>query len=76
MEHVHISDNNGSDDAHLPLGEGRLDLRPFAEFLRAFEGPVVLEIEHVKCPGEKALESKKWLESRLAELYKASGTAS
>lgn len=76
IEHVHISDNNGSDDAHLPLGEGRLDLRPFAEFLRAFEGPVVLEIEHVKCPGEKALESKKWLESRLAELYKASGTAS
>lgn len=75
IEHVHISDNNGSDDAHLPLGEGTLDLEPFADFLKAFEGPVVLEIEDVKCPGEKAIQSKEWLEGQLARLRKTSDTA-
>lgn len=73
--HVHISDNNGSDDARLPLGEGTLELEPFADVLKAFEGPVVLEIEHVKCPGEKALESKKWLEGQLARLRRTSDAA-
>jgi sugar phosphate isomerase/epimerase len=52
--HIHLSDNRGKGrDSHAPLGEGML---PFAEFVRALDGPalrsIALEIE----PGTRADE--------------------
>lgn len=65
IRHVHLSDHCGDGDSHLPLGEGTLDLGPFQDFLRTFEGPVVMEIEDVTDPGKKSVASRKWLETRL-----------
>lgn len=66
IHEVHISDNNGLDDSHLPMGEGVLTLDPeVLGFLREFEGPIVLEIEDIDDPEGKAIASKKWLEDVL-----------
>lgn len=61
ISHVHISDNDGIEDTHLPMGHGKLEVERYLPFLRAFDGPIVMEIEDVKTPGKMALESKEWL---------------
>ncbi|MEW6228458.1 MAG: sugar phosphate isomerase/epimerase family protein [Bacillota bacterium] len=66
IRHVHISDNNGLDDAHLPMGQGMLQVERFLPLLRAFEGPIVLEIEDVEDPVRSARESRAWLERYLS----------
>ncbi len=46
---VHVSDNTGDVDRHLPIGEGNLDLRAVMRSLRkrAFAGVLTVEV----CPG-------------------------
>lgn len=64
--HVHISDNDGFEDTHLPMGHGKLEVARFLPFLRTFDGPIVMEIEDVRNPGEMALESREWLGMHLS----------
>jgi sugar phosphate isomerase/epimerase len=42
--HLHVHDNDGSGDAHLPVGEGTIDYAAHADFLAAFTGTVCLEV--------------------------------
>ncbi|AOY58429.1 sugar phosphate isomerase [Desulfococcus multivorans] len=46
IHHLHISDNNGRRDEHLPVGQGSLDFNATAEALRrsGYDGTVTLEI--------------------------------
>ncbi len=46
IKHVHIHDNFGDDDAHLPLGEGSIDLKRVVNNLESknFDGIYILEV--------------------------------
>jgi len=43
IRHIHLTDNFGKTDDHLPLGEGDYDYSTFAEFLRSFPHVITLE---------------------------------
>jgi len=64
--HLHLHDNYGFKDDHLPPGEGKIDFRPIVDALRAidFEGQVILEVWSPERPqesGAKALEEARKL---------------
>ena len=44
--HVHVHDNDGTADQHLPLGEGTLDVAAAARALHAqqYDGLVTIEV--------------------------------
>lgn len=46
IRHLHVSDNRGKRDDHLPLGQGSLDFPAAADALRAagYDGTITLEI--------------------------------
>ena len=46
IKHVHIHDNFGDDDAHLPLGEGSIDLKRVVNNLESknFDGIYIIEV--------------------------------
>ena len=64
LEHVHLHDNNGYDDLHLPMGAGNIDWDRLLSVLKTFyDGTITLEIfskdkEYVLYSKEKLLE--KW----------------
>lgn len=65
--HVHIHDNRGTWDDHLPPGEGRIDWTEIATTLSAiqFDGWLMLEL---KCPEGDAAEYFRDALARTAEL--------
>ena len=46
IKHVHIHDNNGDDDTHLPLGEGSIDLNTIVNTLESknYKGIYIIEV--------------------------------
>lgn len=46
IKHIHIHDNFGDDDAHLPLGEGNIDLKRIVNTLESknFDGIYTIEV--------------------------------
>ncbi len=46
LDHVHVSDNSGVRDEHLPVGEGSIDFRSLARALRSinYQDTITLEI--------------------------------
>ena len=46
LRHVHLHDNRGTDDLHLPLGAGTLDLESCVRSLKAagYDGTITLEV--------------------------------
>jgi len=45
IEHLHIHDNHGDHDAHLPVGSGSIDFNPVADFLAARTPIPVITLE-------------------------------
>lgn len=37
IEHIHLHDNNGEEDEHLPLGEGKINFEQVAKWLKQIE---------------------------------------
>ena len=66
LDHLHASDNHGTRDDHLPLGEGSLPLADTVAALNRidYDGTVTLEIFGQS--GPRILESR----ARLAELFR------
>ena len=60
LVHVHLHDNRGLKDNHLPPGEGEMDFNPLIEALKelGFQGQVILEIWN---PGNPEIAGKKAL---------------
>jgi sugar phosphate isomerase/epimerase len=60
---VHYHDNNGNDDAHLPIGEGNINWNDFATKIKEikFCGPFISECRNIK-PSEATNYLKKYLE--------------
>lgn len=50
IRHIHINDNNGTEDSHLPLGDGVIDWKLFFALRRELtpEASVLLEISSAK----------------------------
>jgi sugar phosphate isomerase/epimerase len=44
IRHIHFTDNNGTQDDHLPIGDGNSDYSGFISFIRAFPYIVTLEV--------------------------------
>ena len=44
IRHLHVTDNLGKKDDHLPVGDGNLDYTPFLDFLRDFPYMMTLEL--------------------------------
>lgn len=60
LAHIHLHNNNGQTDDHLPLPEGRLDFAPLVTALRhmAFTGQAALEIYTAAQQEEALLHSR------------------
>jgi len=44
IRHIHFTDNNGTEDDHLPIGDGNSDYSGFMSHIRAFPYIVTLEV--------------------------------
>jgi sugar phosphate isomerase/epimerase len=44
INHLHLHNNHGLDDEHLPTDQGTIDYTPLARYLRTFTGTICLEI--------------------------------
>ena len=53
--HMHVSDNFGTDDLHLPVGDGNLDWKKVLNGANDYEGLVVIEVYTVEA-GIKSME--------------------
>ncbi len=60
---VHVHDNNGDRDAHLPIGDGEIDFNRVLEGLKGYKGKMVIESRSLN----DAIKGKK----RLLELLDA-----
>jgi sugar phosphate isomerase/epimerase len=58
IRHMHLHDNDGTEDRHLGIGEGTLNLKKIIPNLRKFSGYIILETKDENC----ALTSKERLE--------------
>ncbi|MFQ5815695.1 MAG: sugar phosphate isomerase/epimerase family protein [Candidatus Hydrothermarchaeaceae archaeon] len=62
LSHVHVHDNDGRDDQHLPIGAGRIDWKlVLKELKRVYDGTITLEIhsqdrDYLEVSREKFLE--------------------
>jgi sugar phosphate isomerase/epimerase len=60
LSHMHIHDNNGSHDEHLPIGEGNIDWKKLMESLSGYKGLMVTEMGSVD-EGRQCIEYLKSL---------------
>ncbi|MDG6244729.1 MAG: sugar phosphate isomerase/epimerase [Methanolobus sp.] len=44
IKHMHIHDNHGAHDEHLPLGQGNIDWKKFMESISGYKGRLVTEM--------------------------------
>jgi len=45
LKHVHLSDNKGSEDLHLPMGVGNIDWKKILKILKKYyRGTITLEV--------------------------------
>jgi sugar phosphate isomerase/epimerase len=52
LEHLHIQDNHGDKDEHLPLGGGTLDVQAFADALAKIAYTGIYMFELCPCPSD------------------------
>jgi sugar phosphate isomerase/epimerase len=50
LKHVHLHDNHGQSDQHLPVGKGSIDFDPFFEALNKYVPEVTVSIEVIAEP--------------------------
>jgi sugar phosphate isomerase/epimerase len=56
IKEVHLSDNNGKEDSHMPLGDGSIDFEKlFDEIVKRREEPIFTIESHSKECLEKSL---------------------
>lgn len=64
---IHISDNHGKNDEHLPVGMGNISYQPVLSYLKNFSGMIVHEIQYPKDDEWATVESKKNLDKILSD---------
>jgi sugar phosphate isomerase/epimerase len=61
IRHIHLTDNFGQRDDHLPLGDGNYDYSEFAGFLKEFPHVITLEVVHMGTTPEHILRGRQAL---------------
>jgi sugar phosphate isomerase/epimerase len=61
IRHIHLTDNLGQKDDHLPLGDGNYDYSEFADFLKKFPHVITLEVVHMGITPEHILRGRQAL---------------
>jgi len=61
--HIHLSDNFGEKDDHLPLGDGNYDYSEYVDFLKGFEHVITLEVIDVGTDPEPVLRCRRALKA-------------
>jgi sugar phosphate isomerase/epimerase len=64
--HVHLSDNFGEKDDHLPLGDGNYDYSDYIDFLKNFDHVITLEVIDIGTDPEPVLRCRRALQKLLA----------
>lgn len=68
LVHIHLHDNHGKEDEHLPLGMGKIDLRKVISFLKGVEYGRTITFEVFTSRSEavrsRELFKKRWLRGR------------
>jgi sugar phosphate isomerase/epimerase len=67
IRHIHVSDNFGRESSHFELGKGNIELRPAVDFLKGFDGMIVLEVIDPGDAEGPVLRSREYLENILSE---------
>lgn len=60
LSHMHIHDNNGAHDEHLPIGQGNIDWKKLMESLSGYKGLMVTEMGSID-EGKQCIEYLKKL---------------
>ena len=62
IKHIHLSDNGGRGDDHQVIGRGTADYTPYTDFLKSFQGLIVLEVMGLaEDSRSRALESREYV---------------
>lgn len=62
IRQIHINDNNGVKDEHLPVGEGKIDWEIYKDIIKKGKVDIVHEIYNIKKPEEATILSRNNLE--------------
>ncbi len=69
IKNVHLHDNDGHSDLHLPPGSGKIKFHPILETLKKYyDGPIILELWDPKKPESTAKRGIKELRKILSEI--------
>lgn len=60
LRHIHLHDNHGTRDEHLPIGKGLIDFDSLFESLRQFNPDVTVSLE-INAPGPAVAESLEYV---------------
>lgn len=58
IRHIHLTDNYGKKDDHLPLGDGDYDYSEFIDFLKNFDHIITLEVIGIGTDPEPVLRAR------------------
>jgi sugar phosphate isomerase/epimerase len=60
LKHIHLNDNEGDDDTHVPLGRGHVDFKGILDHLQhsGYEGSYIMEIWCPDNPSQAVIESR------------------
>lgn len=61
LHHLHLHDNMGDGDAHMPIGEGNIDYKSFCEALEQIGYTGIYMMEFYHCDSENLASSKERL---------------
>ncbi len=56
--HIHLTDNHGEHDDHLPLGDGNYDYSTYVNFLRDFPHLIILEVVDISTDPSRVIKGK------------------
>jgi len=65
IRHIHLTDNYGQKDDHLIIGQGKFDYLPYLDFLRNFEGIILLEVIDIGADPEASTKSREYIKKLL-----------
>jgi len=57
LQYVHLHDNNGENDEHLPVGKGNIDFENFFDSLKNSENDITIALELDHCTPEEKIEN-------------------
>ncbi|MEW6185949.1 MAG: sugar phosphate isomerase/epimerase family protein [Thermodesulfobacteriota bacterium] len=58
IRHIHLHDNHGKNDDHLPVGDGNYDYSPYIDFFKNYSHIITLEVSDISRDPQPMLRSR------------------